>query len=98
MGQVRVASVQVESLPEVWTALGRAGFAVTVPEPGDRVARCRRADRELVVGIGGNKRDAAEAFLLVAYPPYSVWPWRWSGDVRSFDDLTAVLDEFHFRD
>jgi hypothetical protein len=99
-GQVHVASVRVESLPDVWAAFRRDGFTITpcdsVRSVYDEAVRLRRDDRESVLGIDNSERDPAEAVIVVSSPPYSVWPWRWVEDQRFFDDLTAVLDEFHY--
>ena len=101
MGQVHVASVQADQLPEVIAALRRAGFDVVDVESENREQqqyRCRRGDREIVVEVSPGRQDSGEAFVVLAHPPYSAWPWRWGGDVRFFDDITTVLDGFHYRD
>jgi hypothetical protein len=101
MGQVQIASVRAEELVEVWLALGRAGFTVThstTDDPGDgQVAHCLRGGRVLELGVSRG-RDPEEVLLAIAHPPYSARPWRWLGDIGFFNDLTAVLDEFRFRD
>jgi hypothetical protein len=96
MGQVHVVWVRAEALPTVWVALGRAGFAVTLSEAADPhrdlVARCSRGNRELEIGID---HESNGVFIVVAYPPYSCWPWRFLADARFFDDLTSTLDVFN---
>ncbi len=100
-GQVYVASVRIESLPDIWAAFNCDGFTIMPCNSRgsvcDEAVRLGRGSRELILDIDNRGRDLTEALVVVGYPPYSVWPWRWGGDQRFFDDLTTVLDEFHYR-
>jgi hypothetical protein len=86
----------MEAVPDVWAALGRAGFSVTTSAASDpscdQDARCCRGDRELVIGLCF---EPDGAFLVVAHPPCTWRPWRWGGDIQFFNDLTALLDVFN---
>lgn len=101
MGQVHVESVRAGRVPELFAALGRAGFDVAPARPGRGDAeqyRCKRGDRAVVVAVSPGRPGADEVFVVLGHPPYSLRPWRWAGDVRTFAAITDVLDDFHFLD
>ncbi|HWL06775.1 MAG TPA: hypothetical protein VNQ76_00010 [Planctomicrobium sp.] len=101
MGQLNIASIQAGRQSEVVMALGQAGFEITrtPPEHGEKERyRCRRDDREIVLTVWPGRPDLDETFIVLPHPPYTVRPWRWGGDGRFFGEVTAVLDEFHYRD
>lgn len=99
MGQLEIVSIQAGQQSEAVTVLGQAGFDITrtPPEQGEK-ERCRRDDREIVLTVWPGRPNLDETFIVLPYPPYTVRPWQWGGDNRFFNEVTAVLHEFHYRD
>jgi hypothetical protein len=100
MGQVHVESVHAGRLPELVAALSQAGFGITRAESKSAEAeqyRCRRGSREVILQVS-RREGSDELFVVLAHPPYTLWPWRWSGDGRFCGDITEVLDRFHYLD
>ncbi len=94
-GQVHVSLIPTSAMPGLIANLEDDGFVTEIPDgftAARRVLLCKRFHCEIAVETYPDPKHDGRTFAVVAYPPYSMWPWRWAHEQKLFNDLTSHMD------